>query len=133
MPRQSGDLMPSASAISLNNQLAVLVELCRDCADASTSCAKTLAASGLSDTFRACELVCCDCADVCRATAQVASRYCGGDARALAALLRACAKACGECAAECANHRMETAANCARTSLVCKQACERLADILRWR
>jgi hypothetical protein len=125
--------MHGANTISLSDQLAELVELCRYASDACASCAKTFVASGLPDTFRACELVCSDCADVCRATAQVASRYSGGDASALAALLRACAKACGECAAECANHATASAANCLRASLACKQACERIADVLRWR
>ena len=122
-----------AATISLNHQLTALVELCRDCSDACASCAKTVAASGLTDTFRTCETVCSDCADICRATAQVASRYAGGDTKAFVALLRACAKACAGCASECANHSMEAAAHGARASLACKQACERLADALRWR
>lgn len=95
--------------------------------------AAPFAASGLTDTFRVCESVCSDCADVCRATAQVAVRYAGGDTRSFVALLRACAKACGECAAECAKHNLEAAGQCASVSLACKHACERLAEVLRWR
>jgi hypothetical protein len=125
--------MTGATAVSLNNQLVVLIEFCRECADACGSCGRAIAASGLTDTFRGCESACSDCADVCRATAQVAARYSGGDTKAFLALLRACAKACGECAAECAKQNLEAAAHCASASLACKHACERLGEVLRWR
>ena len=125
--------MSGATAVSLNNQLVVLIELCRDCADACGASAEAFAASGLTDTFRSCESACSDCADVCRATVQVASRYSGGDTKTFVALLRACAKACGDCAAECANHPTDATAHCAHASLACKHACERLAEVLRCR
>ena len=125
--------MSGASTVSLNNQLVALIELCRDCADACGSCGAAFTASGLIDTFRDSGSVCSDCADVCRATAQVAARYSGGDTKAFEALLRACAKACGESAAECAKHNLEAAVRCASAGLACKQACERLAEVLRWR
>jgi hypothetical protein len=125
--------MSGATAVSLNNQLVVLIELCGDCAEECGSCGNAFVASGLTDTFRASESACSDCADVCRATAQVAARYSGGDTKAFVALLRACAKACDECAAECAKHRVDAAAQCASASLACKHACERLAEVLRWR
>jgi hypothetical protein len=131
--RNGDGVMPGATAVSLNNQLVVLIELCRDCADACGACGRAFAASGLTDTFRDCESVCSDCADVCRATAQVAARYSGGDTTAFVALLRACAKACDECAVECAKRDLEAAAQCASASLACKHACERLAEVLRWR
>ena len=125
--------MSDASTVSLNNQLVVLIELCGNCAVACGSCGVAFNASGLTDTFRAGASACSDCADVCRATSQVAARYSGGDANAFVALLRACAKACGECAAECAKHNLEAAVQCACASLACKHACERLAEVLRWR
>ena len=92
--------MSGASTVSLNNQLVALIELCRACADACGSCGAAFTASGLTDTFRDSGSACSNCADVCRATAQVAARYSGGDTKAFEALLR---------------------------------ACERLAEVLRWR
>ena len=81
--------MSDASTVSLNNQLVVLIELCGNCAVACGSCGVAFNASGLTDTFRAGASACSDCADVCRATSQVAARYSGGDANAFVALLRA--------------------------------------------
>lgn len=125
--------MLAVNTSSLSSQLAEVIDRCVACASACAACTAACGASGLSDTFRTCELVSADCADICRATAQVASRYSGGETRALAALLRACTLACADCAAECQKHALPAAQRCVLASLECKQACERLAQALRWR
>lgn len=125
--------MSTSNVTSLNDQLAALVACCADCSKACGACAEAFVATGMTDTFRNCALVCADCADICRTTALVASRYSGGDAGALNALLMACAKACHEAAGECEIHGDALAAQCVRASLECKRAATRVKNSLRWR
>jgi hypothetical protein len=122
-----------AAKQDITTQISTLVALCQQCAQACAESVEACSRSGLSDTFRQCDTLCSDCADICRTTAQVAQRFAGGDAKALAALVRVCAKACGDCATECDSHDLEATRQCVRACLDCKQACDRLANALRWR
>ena len=76
-------------------------EECLDCAASCTACADaSLSESDLAE-LTAVIRVALDCADVCDATARIATRQSRPDIRLVRAMIEACAAACVACAEEC--------------------------------
>jgi hypothetical protein len=77
-----------------------------------------------------CIRLCLDCADLCSATAGVASRQVEYDASVIRPLLEACAVICKSCGDECERHAQmhEHCRVCAGACRRCEQACRELLD-----
>jgi hypothetical protein len=80
--------------------------------------------------MRQCIRTCSDCADVCTATARVATRRTGSNEIVLREMLQLCITACDICAEECARHNDEhcrlCAEMCRETARDCRAAVETL-------
>mgnify|MGYP006204207793 CR=1 FL=1 len=73
-----------------------------------------------------CIRLCSDCADVCEATARIATRQTRPDTRLVRATIEACAAACVACSEECDRHAAhhEHCRICADVCRRCKAACD---------
>jgi hypothetical protein len=97
-----------------------LIEACSDCEVACVSCADSCLGESTIDPLRRCIRMDLDCADVCNATARVATRVFAGDTET-------CARACAACAAECERHaHHEHCAACAAACRRCAESCRNL-------
>jgi hypothetical protein len=108
-----------------NDALVRCVEACFDCAQTCTSCADACLGEQMVAELTQCIRFNLDCADLCAATGQVASRRTGSNPQLIASLIAACELACRGCAEECERHaaRMEHCRICAEACRRCEQAC----------
>jgi hypothetical protein len=112
--------------------LIACIEACVECAHACTACADdSLAEPEVPQLIRSITL-CLDCAVICEATRQVATRQTERDVGLVRAQVAACAEACRVCGAECERHAAhhEHHRICAEACHRCKAACARLAEAL---
>lgn len=101
---------------------AACARICRACADAC------LAEEAVAD-MRQCIRLDLDCAVLCDAVVQIASRRTGYDEAVLRLTVEACSQACRDCGMECARHADAHAhcAICRDACLACAKACDALA------
>jgi hypothetical protein len=101
------------------------IEECFNCAQTCTSCADACIAEPMVDRLRQCIRFDLDCADVCAATGNLASRRTGSNQEVLRQMLRACEAACRVCGEECRRHaeQHEHCRICAEECRRCEQAC----------
>ena len=106
------------------------IEECVACAQACTSCADACVGEPGIEHLRQCIRLELDCADVCRMTADLASRRTGSNENVFRAALELCAAACEACREECARHakRHEHCRVCAESCRTCADACRDTID-----
>lgn len=117
---------------SVNTALIRCIEECLACAQACTSCADACLAEGMVAELRQCIRLNLDCAAVCGATANIATRRTGSDEEVIRHMLKACALACKLCGDECASHagQHDHCRICAEACRSCETAChEALASM----
>src|SRR3546814_7228041 len=78
----------------INEALLRCLEACQSCAQACTACADACLAEPMVAELRQCIRLNLDCADMCTAAGNLASRRTGSHERGLVAALEACARAC---------------------------------------
>lgn len=116
---------------NLNPALIRCIEECLSCGQACTSCADACLSEESVAHLRQCIRLNLDCADLCFATARLATRRAGGNVAALHATLTACRTACELCAAECREHgAMDHCRVCAECCERCRDACQAAAASL---
>ena len=117
-------LHPGASA-GTADELIRCIEECLACGESCTSCADACLAEDDVASLRRCIRTNLDCADICHATARIATRLSGGQPASLGALLEVCADECLRCAEECDlhAHHHEHCRVCAAACRSCEQAC----------
>lgn len=113
------------AAGSVNDALVRCIEACLACAQTCVSCADACLAEKKVDQLRQCIRLNLDCADVCDATARLASRRTGSNPELLRQVIDTCAVACRLCGEECARHaeQHEHCRICAEACRSCEQAC----------
>jgi len=106
--------------------LSIAINTSVDCAQACIACADACLAEEMVVELRRCIHLNLDCAEVCDATARVASRRAGDNAVVLRSLLQACEVACRQCAEECERHapHHEHCRICAEACRECERACQ---------
>jgi hypothetical protein len=114
-------------------QLASVIDLLNECAEACTACADACLSEGMVSELVKCIRTNMDCADICTATARVLSRHTGYDANISRTLLSACAQACASCRDQCAQHGAEHdhCRICAEVCDRCERACNDLLVAMR--
>ncbi|HYK66643.1 MAG TPA: four-helix bundle copper-binding protein [Streptosporangiaceae bacterium] len=118
--RQMVDAYPGTIGIEAS-LLAGTIEALTDCAQACTADTDDDLSEPNVAEMVACIRLCLDCADVCTATAGVASRQREElNPEVMKPLLEACAAICRSCADECERH-----AHMHRHCRVCAEACRR--------
>lgn len=113
--------------------LAAFIDSARACAQACTSCAASSLAEPDPSPLASCVAACLDCADVCLASARIASRPLSAMRRdAVAALVQSCAGMCELTARECFRHEMhhQHCRLCMAAARTCLEACEMLLEEL---
>ena len=110
---------------NVNDVLVRCIEECLSCAQVCTVCADACLAEEMVAQLRQCIRLNLDCADLCDATARLASRRTGSNTELLRQVIEACATACRLCGEECARHadRHEHCRICAEACRACEQAC----------
>ena len=101
------------------------IDACLACAQTCTSCADACLAETQVIDLRQCIRLDLDCADLCEATASLASRRTGSNEEVLLRSLEVCALACRRCAEECERHGQhhEHCRLCAEECRRCEHAC----------
>jgi hypothetical protein len=96
------------------------------CAQACTSCADGCLAEQRVTALRQCIRLNLDCADVCAATASLATRRTGSDEEVVRKMFNACITACRLCGEECQRHAShhEHCRICADACRTCEAACQ---------
>jgi hypothetical protein len=112
----------------VNDPLALAVRHAMFCAILCTSCADACVAEQMD--MRQCVRSCLDCADICDATARVATRRTGSNDIVLKAALNLCATTCDLCAEECARYEHEHCRLCAEMCLECARDCRAALETL---
>jgi uncharacterized membrane protein len=113
--------------------LAATIDALNDCAQACAADADDdLSEQNVTEMVK-CIRLCLDCADVCTATAGVASRQTDYDANVTRSLLEACAAICKSCGDECEQHAQmhEHCRVCAEACRRCEQACQGLLAAMK--
>lgn len=112
-----------------NPDLIRCIEECLDCAQSCTVCADACLGEGMVLQLRQCIRFNLDCADLCDASARIASRRTGANESVIVATLRACEEACALCAEECERHahHHEHCRICAESCRRCQEACNSAA------
>jgi hypothetical protein len=124
-PRTSKGPAPDGSLIAAG------VAACIECEQACIACADACLAEPEVAALRRCIRSNQDCADICGATARVASRFAESNDAVLGAQLEACALACATCVAECRVHaRHEFCQLCADTCQRCEEQCRNIVRAL---
>lgn len=102
------------------------IEACAECARVTAALAESCAPAE-ADYLRDCVQLSLDCAEMCTAAGEMASRGAGSDGYMVAQLLSACASTADLCAFECEQHSDTNAycARCARLCRACAAACRR--------
>lgn len=116
---------------AVNDALIRCIEACYDCAQACTACADaSLAEDRIKELIQTIRLD-LDCADVCVATGQIASRRSGSDEQTVKRMIETCVDVCRLCAEECERHLdMEHCRICAESCRSCEQACREAAGTI---
>lgn len=102
-----------------NESLLRAIEHSYACAQACIACADACLAEEQVAELRQCIRLNLDCADICAATASMASRRTGSNESILLEMLATCATACRLCADECQQH-----ARMHRHCALCAEACD---------
>jgi hypothetical protein len=112
--------------------LVAAIEAVNDCAQACTADVDAdLSEPNLTEMVK-CIRLCLHCADVCTATAAVASRPGEYEAEVMRPLLEACVASCRTCGDECERHaHHEHCRVCAEACRRCEQACKELLAALK--
>lgn len=108
-----------------NPQLVAVIVSAYRCAQACTACADAcLAEEGVAKLTQ-CIRSDLDCASVCTATAEIASRRSGSNEAVLRAQIEVCREACRLCAEECEKHASmhQHCKLCAEACRSCEEAC----------
>lgn len=105
--------------------LAACLRACGACEIACRSCADACLGEQDINPLRRCIRLNLDCAALCDATVDVASRTYSVDAAFLRAQIELCARICETCAAECDKHahHHEHCKVCAEACRTCAEAC----------
>jgi hypothetical protein len=105
--------------------LARCIEDCYACSQTCVACADACLAEQAVAELRQCVRLNLDCADVCIAMGNLASRCTGANERLLLQMLDSCACACQICAEECERHAShhEHCRICAEECRRCEEAC----------
>lgn len=113
--------------IGIDDALIRCIEECHDCAMTCTSCADACLSEDRVTELRACIRLNMDCADICAATAAVATRRTGGERGMTRRMLEACGEVCRVCAEECERHagRHDHCRVCAEACRRCESACHK--------
>ena len=111
---------------NVNQALLHAINEAYDCAQACTSCADACIAEEMVLQLRQCIRLNLDCADVCAATATVASRRTGSNEEVIRRMLDACIVACQLCEAECQQHATQHD-HCR----ICAESCQRCGEACR--
>jgi hypothetical protein len=106
--------------------LAAAIDALNDCTQACVADADADLGDASVTTMVACIRLCLDCADVCTATARVASRPASYNPGVIQPLLESCVAICALCGSECERHA-DTHAHCQ----VCGEACRRCEQACR--
>jgi hypothetical protein len=113
--------------------LAATIEALADCAQACTTDADAnLGEQNVAEMVK-CIRLCLNCADLCAATAAVASRPAAAEIGVIEPLLAACAAICKSCGDECARHA-QMHPHCRVCEGACRrgeQACHELVDVIK--
>ena len=113
--------------------LAAAIDALSDCAQACTADTDAdLREQNLAEMVK-CIRLCLDCADICTATAAVASRQTAYDASVTRPLLEACVVSCKTCGDECERHARHHAhcRVCEQACRRCEQACRQFLDAMK--
>lgn len=102
------------------------IEACAECARATAALAERYAPEE-GDQLRDCVQLSLDCAEMCTAAGEMASRGAGSNGSMVAQLLLACASTADLCAFECEQHSDASpqCAFCARVCRACAEACRK--------
>ena len=114
----------------VNRALIEAIEAAYACAQTCTSCADACVAEDMVTQLRQCIRLNLDCADVCAATAAVASRRTGSNEEVIRMMLEACVTACRVCGEECGRHasKHEHCRICAEACQQCGTRCRSAID-----
>lgn len=115
-----------------NTALIRCIEACYDSAQACTVCADACLGEERVEDLLQCVRLNLDCADVCAATGQVASRRTGTNELVILRMIETCAEACRLCGDECEDHagEHEHCRICADSCRRCEEACRAAADTI---
>ena len=116
---------PNRAAVATAG-LADCVAACLECEQACIACADACLGEKQIMDLRRCIRLNQDCADICGATARVASRLFESDPAILSAQLEACMRACATCGTECHHH-----ASHHEHCKICAEACQRCEEHCR--
>ncbi|RTL63959.1 MAG: four-helix bundle copper-binding protein [Hyphomicrobiales bacterium] len=116
-----------------NDALVRCIEECASCAQVCTSCADACLGEDGVKMLTQCIRLDLDCADICNATARIATRRTGADEEMIRRMLDTCAAACRLCADECEKHAQmhEHCRICAEACRRCLEACEQAGQGMR--
>ena len=111
---------------STNKALIRAIDRCYDCAQSCVSCADACLAEDMVKELTQCIRLNLDCADLCSATASLATGRTGSNQELIRSMLETCALACRTCAEECERHagKHEHCRICAEACRSCEQACQ---------
>jgi hypothetical protein len=128
--RQMIDAYPRTSPDA--GTLAETIETLDDCAQACTADVDADLGERHLAEMVACIRLCLNCADVCTATARVASRRMPFGEPAFRSLLDACAAICKSCGDECERHAQmhEHCRVCAEACRRCERTCRELISVM---
>jgi len=112
---------------NVNQALIAAIDASHACAQTCTSCADACLAEEMVRELRQCIRLNVDCADVCAATATLATRRTGSNEEVIRKMLDACVTACRMCAEECESHASmhEHCRICAAACRECELACQK--------
>lgn len=114
---------------NVNEKLLQCLEECYNCAQNCTSCADACVGEEKNGALKQCIRLNLDCADVCLATGQMASRRSGSNEAILKEMIKICESACRVCAEECEKHasQHEHCLICGETCRRCEESCRAAA------
>ncbi|MGE4078997.1 MAG: four-helix bundle copper-binding protein [Reyranella sp.] len=114
----------------INQALRRCIDECHDCAQACTRCAVACLSESEVRHLVQCIRLDLDCADLCLASAALASRRTGTNRDILRRMLEICGDGCRICAEECERHaaRHEHCRVCADACRTCERACREAAS-----
>jgi hypothetical protein len=114
---------------STNDGLVRAIDVTADCGLICTSCADACLGEAMVAELTQCIRLNLDCADVCAATASIATRRTGSNESLIKSMLEVCADACRVCGEECERHAEmhQHCRICADTCRQCEQACREAA------
>ena len=114
---------------NVNTDLATAARHAMLCSLFCTACADACVAEDMDMTE--CIRTCLDCADICAATARLATRRAGQNIEMLRAQVETCIRACELCATECAKHEHAHCKLCATMCRECADDCRKALPSIR--